>query len=229
MTTVSIASPVDSKHWKNFSYPNDLVHVATNSQMTYYLATQNLYILHPYRRESIRKYDLSFQLTYHTLAFAFQTISAEGHICSTQYVKNTTNSCTRPTYFKYTNFSTTYHRSAHSKDLSSRRQSENTKRYTENTPYRRKIEMSNAPRCSSSRIRCIQTAHIAFRTCFGNSCGQNGKNTIDRNTRERQANKTQAKHFSSEKVIASQKACPYQIACAARLPKLSSLAAAVSP
>ena len=34
---------------------------------------------------------------------------------------------------------------AHLEDLSSRRQSENTKRYTENTLYRRNIEMVNAP------------------------------------------------------------------------------------
>ena len=55
MTTVSIVLPVDSKYGKNVSYPNDLLHVATKSRMTYYLTTQKLYILHPYRRESIRK------------------------------------------------------------------------------------------------------------------------------------------------------------------------------
>ena len=32
MTTVSIVSPEDSKYRKNVSYPNDLVHVATNSR-----------------------------------------------------------------------------------------------------------------------------------------------------------------------------------------------------
>ena len=46
---------------------------------------------------------------------------------------------------------------------------------TQNTLYRRKLKMANAPWCSSSRIRCIQKAHFAFHTCFGNFCGQNGK------------------------------------------------------
>ena len=46
---------------------------------------------------------------------------------------------------------------------------------TQNTLYRRKLKMVNAPWCSSSRIRCIPKAHFAFHTCFGNFCGQNGK------------------------------------------------------
>ena len=73
----------------------------------------------------------------------------------TQHVKGTTNSGTRPTYFKYTDFSTTYHRSAQlaKKDLSFQRQSKDTKRYTKNTLYRRKIEMVNA------RLRVQQFTH----------------------------------------------------------------------
>ena len=56
-TTVSIVPSVDSKYaGKKIPYPNDLVHFATNSRITYsHLTTQNLYILHPYRRKSIRK------------------------------------------------------------------------------------------------------------------------------------------------------------------------------
>ena len=86
--------------------------------MTYsYLTTQNLYILHPYRRKSIRKDmsdlrlriecyvsvvsekdDLPFQLTYHAffLTFYFQTKNAERHAL-TQHVKSTTSSGTRTT------------------------------------------------------------------------------------------------------------------------------------
>ena len=64
-----------------------------------------------------------------------------------------------------------------------------TKRYTENTLYRRKIDMVNAPRCSSSRIRCIQKAHIAFRTCFGGKAEK-----YDRQGRKiQEAEKKQAK------------------------------------
>ena len=44
MTTVSIVPPVDSRYREKKSYPNDLEDVATNSRMTYYLTTQNLYI-----------------------------------------------------------------------------------------------------------------------------------------------------------------------------------------
>ena len=41
---------------ESVSYSDDLVQVVTNSCITYsYLTTQNLYILHPYRRKSIRK------------------------------------------------------------------------------------------------------------------------------------------------------------------------------
>ena len=92
------------------------------------------------------KDDLSFQLTYQGLIFAFQTRNAERHALLPQYVKGTTNSGTRSTYFKCTDFSTTYHRSAQlaKEDLSFQRQSKNTKRYTENTLHRRKIEMVNA-------------------------------------------------------------------------------------
>ena len=93
-----------------------------------------------------------------------------------------------------TTTTTTYHISAHFKDLSSRRQSENTKRYTENTLCRRKIEMVNAPRCSSSRIRCIQRRSV--RTCCGNFRGQNGKNTIDR--ADKKYNKRKNKQQRSE-------------------------------
>ena len=97
------------------------------------------------------KDDLSFQLTYQALTFDFQTTNC-GRTCSTQYFKG--YSGTRPTYFKYTDFSTTYHRSAQlaKKDLSFQRLviskaiKENTKRYIENTLHRRKIEMVNALR-----------------------------------------------------------------------------------
>ena len=94
MTTVSIALPVDSKHWKNFSYIKlPSTDNATKSRMTFY-------ILHPYRRASTRnnmskftivfcvqcyvsviteKYDLSFQLTYQTVTFDFQTNAKRHH------------------------------------------------------------------------------------------------------------------------------------------------------
>ena len=112
---------------------------------------------------------------------------------------------------------------------------QNTKRYTENTLYRRNIEMVNAPRCSSSRIRCIQRRSV--RTCFGNFRGQNGKirhtgqTKIQRAEKQATTNKTEykGKQFSFQKINCIAKACPYQRACAARFPKLSSLAAAASP
>ena len=140
---------MNSKHWKNFSYiklPG--TDNQTKSRMTFY-------ILHPYRRASTRnnmskitivfrvqcyvsaiteKYDLSFQFTYHTLAFDFQTTC--GRTCSIQHVKDTTDSVTRSTYFKYNNFSITSHRSSHFKDFHFKENTERysrTGKYTENT------------------------------------------------------------------------------------------------
>ena len=94
MTTVSIVPPVNSKHFeKNFSYPNDLVHVATKSRITYTFCIRivekaygktcqihdSISQIQRYVSVITEKHDLSFQLTYHTLTFDFQTTSAEGH------------------------------------------------------------------------------------------------------------------------------------------------------
>ena len=64
------------------------------------------------------------------------------------YFKGTTNSGTRLTYFKYTDFGTTYHRSAQLprktyqfKGISFQRQNTKVHRDTENTLHRRKLEM----------------------------------------------------------------------------------------
>ena len=127
---------------KNFSYPTDLVHVASISRM----ASKIVFRIRCYVSVITEKYDLSFQLTYHTLAFDFQTANAEEHAL---FNMSKEQQC-RPTYFKYTDYSTTYHRSAHlAKKFLSRRQSENTKYkevlYTENTLHWQKIEMVNAP------------------------------------------------------------------------------------
>ena len=51
----------------------------------------------------------TFQLTHHTLAFDFQTANAEEHAL---FNISKEQQC-RPTYFKYTDYSTTYHRSDH--------------------------------------------------------------------------------------------------------------------
>ena len=94
--------------------------------------------------------------------------------------------------------------------------------------HTQKIEMVNAPRCSSSRIRCIQIAHLAFRTCFVNLWTRREK--YDRQRRQKiQEGKTskdsiQAKLFL-QKSNCITTICLYRIACAARWSKLSSLAA----
>ena len=69
---------------------------------------------------------------------------------------------------------------------------------------------------------------------FVPASGAKRKNTIDsadKNTRRKNKQERQVyrQAFLFRKLIASQKVCPYQIACAAWLPKLSSLAAAASP
>ena len=95
MTTISIVPPVNSKHFEknNFSYPNNLVHVATKSQMTYTFRIRivekaygktcqihdSISQIQCYVPVITEKHDLSFQLTYHTLTFDFQTTSAEGN------------------------------------------------------------------------------------------------------------------------------------------------------
>ena len=161
-----------------------------------------------------------------------------GRTCSFQHVKDTTNSCTRPTYFKYTNFSTTYHRSAHFKDFHFK---ENTERYssTQRIPFiRRKIEMGEC----SSPVTAVHASGASkwlispFIPASAIFLGKTGKNAIDRaeNTRSGKTSKqetrqsTQGSNSPFRKLIASKRACPYQIACAARFPKMLSLAAAAS-
>ena len=75
MTTVSIIPPVHSKYLekKKFSYPTDLVQVASITRMT----STIVFRIRCYVSVITEKYDLSFQLTYHTLAFDFQTANAE--------------------------------------------------------------------------------------------------------------------------------------------------------
>ena len=130
---------------KTFSYPTDLVHVASISRMT----STIVFRIRCYVSVITEKYDRSFQLTYHTLAFDFQTANAEEHALFNMLKEL---QC-RPTYFKYTDYSTTYHRSAHlGKKFyleGNQRIQENTKYkevlHTENTLRWRKIEMVNAP------------------------------------------------------------------------------------
>ena len=102
------------------------------------------------------KNDLSFQLTYHMLTFDFQTTSAEGYaLLNMSRVQQTVVLDLRTFYdilirknacLKYTHFSTlpTYQLSCHERLIISKTIKENTKRYTENTLHRRKIEMVNA-------------------------------------------------------------------------------------
>ena len=110
---------------------------------------------------------------------------------------------------------------------------QNTKRYTENTLHWRKIEVVNAPRCSSSRIRGPKKlispfvpASAAKREKY---CRQRKK--IQRAEKQATTNKTEytGKQFSFQKINCIAKACPYQIACTARLSKLSFLAAVALP
>ena len=135
-----------------------------------YLTTQNLYILHPYRKESI--YGKTCQIygsishpmlrishyrerwpiiSTHVSHVDFRLPDYEcGRTCSTQHFKGITRSRTRTA-------------------LVFQRKLKNTKRSTENTLHRRKSRWwTLVSWYSSSRIRCIQIAHIAFRTCFGN-------------------------------------------------------------
>ena len=63
-----------------------------------------------------------------------------------------------------------------------------TKRYTENTkiPFnRRKIEMVNASRCSSSRIRCIQKAQYRLSYLLWRHSGRNTIDRADKDTRRK--------------------------------------------
>ena len=67
---------------------------------------------------------------------------------------------------------------------------------------------------SSSRIRCIQIADFAFRTCFGNFCGHDGKYDRQRRQkykREKQANKTRQNISLFRKVTLSQRPAPIEL------------------
>ena len=114
--------------------------------MTYsYLTTQNLYILHPYRRKSIRKDisdlrlriqcygslvtekdDLPFQLTYH--AFFLPSTFRQ-----------------RMRKDEYTDFSTTYLSVQLPRKTDHFKSNQRIQMYTQNTLHRRKIEMMKAP------------------------------------------------------------------------------------
>ena len=60
-----------------------------------------------------------------------------------------------------------------------------TKRYTENTRYRRKIEMVNASRCSSSRIRRIQKAQYRLSYLLRRHSGKSTIDRADKNTKRK--------------------------------------------
>ena len=143
-----------------------------------------------------------------------------GRTCSIQHVKYTTNSCTRPTYFKYTNFSTTYHRSAHFKDFSSRRQSENTK-YKE--VYRKYPSLANKSRWVNARLRVPHFTHPAhqnssFRLSYllrqflwakREKYDRQGRKYNERKNKQQQTRKsTQGNNSLFRKLVASQRPAP---------------------
>ena len=70
---------------------------------------------------------------------------------------------------------------------------------------------------SSSRIRCIQITHIAFRTCFGNLWTRREKYTIEEGRQNRKGkdrrDSTHGKHFSLRTVMSSLLPDPDQTAC----------------
>ena len=136
------------------------------------------YILHPYRRASTRnntskftivlciqcyvsviteKYDLSFQFTYHTLVFDFQTTC--GRTCSIQHVKDTTDSVTRSTYFKYINFSTTYLEIISFQRLSLQREYREILKYGQ--VHREYPSSGENSRWVNARLRLLQFTHPA--------------------------------------------------------------------
>ena len=141
--------------------------------------------------------------------------------------KNTIDSGTWPTNFKYINFGTTYHRQAHFKDFPTK--NKEGLLYTENTLHWRKIEMGEcsspvtavthpAHPCSWSRLsyllrQFLQSGKILNKT-------KQSKDSIEDRVHRK------AILFSEINCVAT--ASPYQIACAAQFPKLSSLAAAAS-
>ena len=89
--------------------------------------------------------------------------------------------------------------------------------------------MVNASRCSSSRIRRIQKAHIAFHTCFGGKAEKYDRQAVDK--------KIQAEKNKPAKTVYRQNISfqifffcitnvfPYRTACFGRLTTLPSLAA----
>ena len=97
--------------------------------------------------------------------------------------------------------------SAIKKDLSFQRQSKNAEVHREYPSSAKNRDGESSPWYSSLRIRCIQIAHIAFRTCFGDLWTRREKYEIGsrQNTREKQAKQytRQANILFSRKVMTS--------------------------
>ena len=140
------------------------------------------YILHLYCREMYgntcqisqiqcyvsvitEKYDLLFQLTYHTLAFDFQTSAKRHHaLLEMSRIQQTVVLDLRTSNILISVLPTIDQLVSKTCHLEGNQKILKTKRYTENTLFRRKIEMVNVSRCSSSRIRCIPKAqyHLSY-------------------------------------------------------------------
>ena len=219
---------MDSKHFKkNFSYPTDLVHVASISRMT----SAIVFRIRCYVSVITEKYDLSFQLTYHTLAFDFQTANAEEHAL---FNMSKEQQC-RPTYFKYTDYSTTYHRSAHlAKEIFISKAIREYK-IQRGTVYRKypSLAKNRDGECSLMQHHASGASKKWLISPFiPASAAKREKYEIRYTvqTKIQEAEKTskysvQAKHFSSEKINSIIKVFPYRTACFGRLTTRSSLAA----
>ena len=145
MTTVFIIPPVHSKHFeKNFLYPTDLVHVASITRMT----STIVFRIRCYVSVITEKYDLSFQLTYHTLAFDFQTTNAEEHaLFNLSKIQQTVVLDLRTSNILISALPTIDQLISKTFHLEGKQRILQTKRYCiQKTPFiGEKIEMANAP------------------------------------------------------------------------------------
>ena len=150
------------------------------------------------------------------------------------HLEDTTNKIlVKKKSFKYTGFSTTYLSAQLPRKTYNFKGNQIIQRYTENTLHRPKSEMVNA------RLLVQQFTHTvhpnsSYRLSY--LLRQFVDNTEKMRNRqqtkqqgEKQVRQYTGKHFSFQKSKGITVTCPRQIACSARQPKLSSLAAVASP
>ena len=170
------------------------------------------------------KNDLSFQLTHRTLTFELSD-SECGKTRSTRYVKRTTNSVDlRTSNILITVLPTI-------DQLIKPRKTNHFKKAIKDNTQKYSLSAKNRGGERSSMRQFMHPVHpkAKYSYCFGSKAGKIRRQGRQKNKKEKQQRQCTAKTFLFRRRICTTKVFPYQIACVARLPKLSFLAAVALP